>query len=48
VLGQVDALLSKILWLYAFNVDEWTEIDGQFLTVGQIEVRRFFRGGLWL
>ena len=41
VLGQVDSLLSEILRLHAFYVDEWTEINGQFLTVGQVEVRNF-------
>ena len=44
VLREIDALLAEFLRLHAFHVNEGTEINGEFLSVSQIEVRGLLRG----
>ena len=48
VLGQVNAVLSEILTVNPFYMDEAAEIDLQLVLAGQIEVRRLLSSRLGL
>ena len=48
VLCQVNFLLTELLSVHAFHVNERTEVDGEFLPVSQVEIGRLFGGRLGL